>query len=153
MKIRKMPVMHHGGVNVTPLIDVVMCLIIFFMLVAKIGMKTGAEKMNLPTSTLGVRIPLGNTVTLNVRQGDQTEPVVTTLIDGGIAQVMVRDGDAGHQSHPLREMLQQARASNPNVKVIIRAPWDLPYEFMEPVFQACAEAGIGNLNYTTEAVR
>ena len=37
MKKHIMPEMKEGGVNVTPLIDIVMCLIIFFMLVAKIG--------------------------------------------------------------------------------------------------------------------
>ena len=43
-----MPESHAAHPNVTPLIDVVMCLIIFFMLVAKIGVSTGAEKMELP---------------------------------------------------------------------------------------------------------
>lgn len=148
MKIRRMPGMHHGGVNVTPLIDVVMCLVIFFMLVAKIGMKTGAEKMTLPTSVQGTRISLSNTVTLNVMRGDEL-PLVTTLIDGNVSQVNLQETAGGQQQHPLRQMLQQVHQANPNVKVIIRAPWDLQYQYIEPVFQACAEAGIGNLNYTT----
>ena len=38
-------------INVTPLIDVVMCLIIFFMLVAKIGVDTGADqRISIPAS-------------------------------------------------------------------------------------------------------
>jgi len=45
-----MPDMKEGGVNVTPLIDIVMCLIIFFMLVAKIGVTRGVDAhINLPT--------------------------------------------------------------------------------------------------------
>ena len=43
MRRHPMPAMTEGGVNVTPLIDIVMCMIIFFMLVAKIGVDTGAE--------------------------------------------------------------------------------------------------------------
>ena len=40
--------------NVTPLIDVVMCLIIFFMLVAKIGVTSGAEsEIDIPITQLG----------------------------------------------------------------------------------------------------
>ena len=67
MKKHKMPDMKEGGVNVTPLIDVVMCLIIFFMLVAKIGVKTGAAKMELPTTVLGKQMDeLGDSVILNV---------------------------------------------------------------------------------------
>jgi len=49
--------MKEGGVNVTPLIDVVMCLIIFFILVAKIGVSTGIDKkIDAPTTYLGVNI-------------------------------------------------------------------------------------------------
>jgi biopolymer transport protein ExbD len=67
MKKHTMPEMKEGGVNVTPLIDVVMCLIIFFMLVAKIGVSTGAAPMALPTTILGSKIEaLGDTVFLNV---------------------------------------------------------------------------------------
>jgi biopolymer transport protein ExbD len=62
-----MPEMKEGGVNVTPLIDVVMCLIIFFMLVAKIGVSTGATPMALPTTIMGKKIEeLTDTVFLNV---------------------------------------------------------------------------------------
>jgi biopolymer transport protein ExbD len=69
MSMRKhlMPEMKEGGVNVTPLIDVVMCLIIFFMLVAKIGVSTGAAPMALPTTIFGKKIEaLGDTVFVNV---------------------------------------------------------------------------------------
>ena len=45
MQIRRgMPEVKEGNINVTPLIDIVMCLIIFFMLVAKIGVSTGASR-------------------------------------------------------------------------------------------------------------
>src|SRR5690348_1577100 len=69
MKQHKMPDMKEGGVNVTPLIDIVMCLIIFFMLVAKIGVKSGADpKIKPPSTLLGGKIEdMGSTITLNVR--------------------------------------------------------------------------------------
>ncbi len=66
-KKHSMPEMKEGSVNVTPLIDVVMCLIIFFMLVAKIGVSTGAAKMELPETILGKKIEdLGDTLMINV---------------------------------------------------------------------------------------
>ena len=83
MKRHRMPDIKEGGVNVTPLIDIVMCLIIFFMLVAKIGVSTGAEKMAIPETIQGKRIDdMGNTLTLNVRSGAGDEPFVTALVDG-----------------------------------------------------------------------
>jgi len=41
MRGHKMPAAHATHPNVTPLIDIVMCLIIFYMLVAKIGVNMG----------------------------------------------------------------------------------------------------------------
>src|SRR3954470_6393717 len=68
MKKHSMPSMQEGGVNVTPLIDVVMCLIIFFILVAKIGVSTGIDnKIDAPTTYLGVKIDdLSNALALNL---------------------------------------------------------------------------------------
>jgi biopolymer transport protein ExbD len=67
MKKHRMPEMKEGGVNVTPLIDVVMCLIIFFMLVAKIGVSTGAKPMELPQTIAGKKIEeLGDSIVLNI---------------------------------------------------------------------------------------
>lgn len=72
-KKHSMPEMKEGGVNVTPLIDVVMCLIIFFMLVAKIGVSTGAAKMELPETIVGTKIEnLGDTLVVNVMNDPQT---------------------------------------------------------------------------------
>src|SRR2546421_12218867 len=67
VKRRGMPAAHGNEVNVTPFIDVIMCLIIFFMLVAKIGVNQGNKKMDLPFSYLGKKIEdMGNTLTLNI---------------------------------------------------------------------------------------
>jgi biopolymer transport protein ExbD len=72
-KKHSMPEMKEGSVNVTPLIDVVMCLIIFFMLVAKIGVSTGAAKMELPETILGKKIEdLGDTLMINVMNSPMT---------------------------------------------------------------------------------
>jgi hypothetical protein len=57
MSKRHIPESHAAHPNVTPLIDVVMVLIVFFMLVAKIGVSTGAdEKIKIPASILGIDI-------------------------------------------------------------------------------------------------
>ena len=65
MSKRHIPESHQAHPNVTPLIDIIMCLIIFFMLVAKIGVTTGAEKINIPTTVLGIKIDdMSNTLTL-----------------------------------------------------------------------------------------
>src|ERR1700760_3715416 len=67
MRRRHIPESHSAHPNVTPLIDIIMCLIVFFMLVAKIGVTTGAEKIDIPATFLGTKIDdMSNTLTLNI---------------------------------------------------------------------------------------
>src|SRR3954468_10900100 len=75
MRKHGMPESHSAHPNVTPLIDIVMCLIIFFMLVAKIGVTSGADPAIVPPSTLlGAKIEdMGNTFTRSGRD-DATVP-------------------------------------------------------------------------------
>src|SRR3954471_15197492 len=97
---RGMPAVRGSEVNVTPLIDVVMVLIVFFMLVAKIGVTTGAEPMDLPATILGAKIEdMGNTLTLNVRAGAGDEPLVTALISGKKEELRVLEPRTSR--HPL----------------------------------------------------
>src|SRR5438132_6906355 len=84
MRRRHIPESRATHPNVTPLIDVVMCLIIFFMLVAKIGVTTGADReIVVPATVLGRELAdPGNALTLNVREGYGDQPMVTALVDG-----------------------------------------------------------------------
>src|SRR3954462_7223890 len=83
MRRRHIPQAHANHPNVTPLIDVVMCLIIFYMLVAKIGVTSGADpSIAIPVSVLGKDLKdLGNPLLLNVREVADM-PFVTALVDG-----------------------------------------------------------------------
>ena len=146
--------------NVTPLIDVVMCLIIFYMLVAKIGVATGAdETITVPESLIGGDIrDFGNTLTLNVRAGVGGQPLVSALVGGKVTELALKDGDAA----PLRDALRQIRFGrdgtantpddNPDFKVIIRADENAPYTAIEPVLMACAEAAVRNVAFNTRRV-
>jgi biopolymer transport protein ExbD len=150
MKRGKMPDSQVTHPNVTPLIDVVMCLIIFYMLVAKIGIRTGAEeKIDLPTSIQGIKIKdIGNTVTLNVTAAGE-QPMVTTLIGGNIQEVKVVE--AGKK--PLKSLLELGKKYNPNLKVIIRGDQNLDYRFLEPVLFTCAEAQVKEVNFATKETK
>ena len=165
-KRKGMPHAHGNEVNVTPLIDVVMCLIIFFMLVAKIGVNQGNKQMDLPFSYLGKKIDdLGNTLTLNILpKGDMekikakneidripaTDFQVVALVDGEERDLPIKIGDASPK-FPLREVLTQMKARyKDQFKVIIRADADLPFTLVEPTLVECANAGATNINFTTQ---
>ena len=167
MAKHKMPAAHGNEVNVTPLIDIIMCLIIFFMLVAKIGVTTGAKPMTLPESYLGKKIEdMSNTLTLNILpseteadlvaiEADQAtprkEPQVTALVDGLDRDLPINIGEGASASHPLRETLVKYKKQfGEDFKVIIRAHAKLPFKMVEPVLIECANANAPNVNFTTK---
>jgi biopolymer transport protein ExbD len=149
-----MPDMKEGGVNVTPLIDIVMCLIIFFMLVAKIGVSTGAEKMEIPETVWGLKIDdMGNTLLLNVRRGASDEPLITALVHDKLQEIRLSQvGASGKVESPLVDLLTKLRNRNEEFRIIIRAEKDLPYRYLEPVLLAAGQANVKNVNFNTRIV-
>ena len=104
MRKHGMPEAHAAHPNVTPLIDVVMCLIIFYMLVAKIGVARGVDPaITLPASVQGLDIKdMGNTLILNVDERGG-EPLVTALFPSAAA--MAKSGATSASSiRPLASM-------------------------------------------------
>ena len=154
MKRSRMPAISEGGVNVTPLIDIVMCLIIFFMLVARIGISTGADaNIEIPETIVGVNIDdMGNAITLNVRGGVGDDPFVTALVSGEIRELKLVENRGGKLESPLVNLLVELRKRNKDFKVIIRGEKDMPYKYLEPVLSACSQANVSNLNFNTKVV-
>jgi hypothetical protein len=117
-----MPAIQEGNVNVTPLIDVVMCLIVFFMLVAKIGVNTGAEKdIELPVSILGKElkdIGVESSLVLNVRE-IAGQPFVTALVED--ASVSVGGGRRGGAGEPVElKIFEPSTGRRPLTEVLRR---------------------------------
>jgi biopolymer transport protein ExbD len=160
-----MPEVKEGNVNVTPLIDVVMCLIIFFMLVAKIGVATGADTtIDIPASRLGqdLKDP-GQALTLNVIPGAGDQPVVTALVDSSSNQPQeIKLIDPVTNKKPLLEVLRKiklgpdGRANTDDdkndLKLIIRGDQEMAYKYLEPVLITCAEARVKNVNFNTRTI-
>lgn len=173
MRRKPMPIVRDANVNVTPLIDIVMCMIVFFMLVAKIGVDTGADPdIEVPVTQLGKdldEIGKESAVVLNVREvGGQ--PFVTALVesDGSVSKtgrpVELKIFDPVTRIRPLSEALRRLRygrdarpggadhdSDNPEFKVIIRGDRNMSYAALEPVLRACMEANVKNVNFNTRA--
>jgi biopolymer transport protein ExbD len=157
MKRHSMPDMKEGGVNVTPLIDVVMCLIIFFMLVAKIGVSSGIDnKIDAPQSYLGVKIDdMSNTLALNLYPkpggAGMDEPQIIYTDKGHQTEIKLQDDKGGKIVHPVREVLMAMKKDRGDkFKVIINADKGMKYAQLQLVLQACAEAGVMNIDFATK---
>jgi len=158
MKRRPMPQMKEGGVNVTPLIDIVMCLIIFYMLVAKIGVAVGVDpSINIPSSLRGLNIKdFGNTLTLNVRPGPLANagpvPQITAAIGGTMTELHI-SGTTDSLVDTLRYLRQgdpnRNIPPNPSFSVIIRGEKSMTFQYLAPVLIACAQANVHNVSFAT----
>jgi biopolymer transport protein ExbD len=172
MSKRHIPESHSAHPNVTPLIDVVMVLIVFFMLVAKIGVSTGADdSIKIPKTILGSDIQdMGNTLTLNVRPSKASTmfPEVKALVaapGGGPPVITELKVDMVNNTSQLINTLlfyrygkdlkkggTDTNADNDNFQVIIRGDLEMQYHLLEPVLMACARAHVKAVNFNTEKV-
>jgi len=172
-KRKGMPDAHAEHPNVIPLIDIIMCLIVFYMLCARIGIDTGAEEMVIPKSLQGVQIEdLGNTLTLNVFKGVNTadsSPRIVALVPNPETSSSVKQElkiiEPRTNRKQLLETLRYFRfgkdmkpgggglnSDNDRFSVIIRGEEDMDYRFLEPVLITCAEAAVANVNFATGTI-
>ena len=151
MRKHKMPEVHGSEVNVTPLIDVVMCLIIFFMLVAKIGVSSGINKdIDAPNTYLGVKISdMANALALNLysKAGTDEPQVIVDLKGARQKELKLQDG----AKYPLQEVLKDLKKDRGDkFKVIINADKGMRYAQVQLILQQCAMAGVSNINFATK---
>ncbi|MEL6739543.1 MAG: biopolymer transporter ExbD [Planctomycetota bacterium] len=121
-----------GRINVTPLIDVVMCLIVFFLLVGQLALdRRGSDP--LPRTLFGER-------------AEPPEPVVVSVLDGGL---VLLDG-VERPVESLETALAGRLAREPGLRLRVRAGRDRDFAEVRPVLAAAGEAGIATLELATE---
>jgi biopolymer transport protein TolR len=123
-----------GEINVTPLVDVMLVLLIIFMVTA-------------PLLTQGVNIDLPDTNAPALQQN--IEPLVITVR---------KDGSLYMQKHPvqlkqLAARVQAMRNNNPNLPVFIRGDAKAAYQYVAQVLSSLEQAGIKKVGLVTEPNR
>jgi biopolymer transport protein ExbD len=163
-KKRHMPEAHGEHPNVVPLIDVMLCIIVFYMLAAKIGVSSGAdESIKLPETNFGKELrDVGSTNTLIVNVTERlNEPFITAVVEGGssLQELSVKTDDKTRRS--LETELKKLRFGadgkpntaddNPDLKVIVRGDGEeLTYRAFFPVMVAITNAGVSNVFHNTK---
>lgn len=125
-----------GDVNVTPLIDVVMCMIIFFLIVGKLVADQRAQ-LRLPETRSGSARAAQDVLVINVlasAEGEAHVVVDNTPVETGAVADLVR-----------------ARlADKPTTVVQLRASRELAYGAVRPIIDACRDAGVPSLRLAAE---
>jgi biopolymer transport protein ExbD len=133
MKIPRRTIASEASINMTPMIDVVFQLIIFFLVTSHFARQEAHLPLPLPAADSAKAIP----------EDDQPRLVINVTADGTLLF-------SGRSLSPedLRQRLAERIAElGKDVEVRIRADRSVPYRHIEPVLLACARAGIWNVNY------
>lgn len=125
-----------GDINVTPLIDVVMCMIIFFLIVGKMAADQRAQ-LRLPETASGSS------------RAAQDVLVVNVLADADRAARVVVDNEL-IGTEQLGLLVLARLAEKPGTVVQLRASRELAYGAVRPVLEACRAAGVPSLRLAAE---
>ncbi len=125
-----------GSVNVTPMIDVIMVLIVFYLIVGQ----TAAESrrpMPLPIASSGSRQSAPGPIVVNV------------VVQGG--SVVIEVDRRLLNPDELAALIEARLARRPETGVQIRADRSLSFGAVEPIIAACRAAGVSVVRIATEA--
>ncbi len=120
-----------SDINVTPLVDVMLVLLIIFMLTA-------------PMMTQGVDVNLPQTTARPLQQDE--EPIIVTVTKKG--EIFV-DRTRGDQAK-LRDQLVDLAQRNTNRTILLKADKDVPYGLVVAVMADIKGAGFDKLGMVTE---
>lgn len=139
MRIRRKYKAYSIAFNMTPMIDVVFLLIVFFMLVSAFA---SAENVPMhlpdPQRSRARNVDLANRLVINCFPIDPAAPA---------SGVLYRVGPNRPQSlAEISNALLTARETTPDLQVVIRADRRLPYADVREVMKLVADHGIVNMN-------
>ena len=133
MRVPASQPLRSASFNMTPMIDVVFLLIIFFLVSSHLAQQEVQLDLELPTATTGGPPAMRSSarVTVNVRA------------DG---QVLL--GSDPVNVEQLGRRLQYVRQQvGPELEVRLRSDRNVPYRYVEPVLVSCAKNGIWNVTF------
>ena len=122
------------GINMTPMIDVVFQLLIFFLVSSHLAKQEGQLPLPLPSATTGERpdeASTGRRVTLNIQS------------DG----LLLLAGRPTTESELPARLSRLRDEQGPSVELRLRVDRRAAYAAVEPVLAACAEVGVWNVAF------
>ncbi len=138
------------SLNLAPMVDVMMCLIIFFLLASALIDQENYKDLLLPWAAAAEEVKkseLGRRVTVNVVHEDGAEPrYVTAEWDGEQIRQTERTPEAIERL--LLERAERAREVGEELRCIIRADAEATYADVEAVLRAAGQAQIAKIVFS-----
>jgi len=117
--------------NITPLIDIVFLLVIFFLVASHFARSEPTEEVNLPEAerTAEEEIPRRLTITVQADGTYSTNAQVVSL-------------------ETLEQMIAEGAGDRPDEYAVrVRGDRDVPYRSIEPIMLACARNGVTRFGF------
>ena len=127
------------GFNMTPMIDVVFLLIIFFLVSSHLvrqDTQMESEELNLPQADSG-----------QPAEADLARRVVVNVLPDPVSGGRFVVGGRPIRSDELHELIAYRDRSGRRMEVRIRADCTVPYRVVEPLMIACARAGVWKVTF------
>jgi biopolymer transport protein ExbD len=133
--------------NLAPMVDVMMCLIIFFLVASK--MVTASTRIDMPWAEAAKLVEgseLGERVTITVARADERDDEATYVItDWDGQQVVERTLRVDEIPGLLQARARLAEREGHPIRCVINADRMVMYKHVEVVLRGCGLAKIGNV--------
>jgi len=137
--------------NLAPMVDVMMCLIIFFLLASKL-VDAQHHPLNLPYAQTAVEVErgeLGRRVVINVRPSEDDPRRAEYIVEAWDGQnITERRLPTTEIVDYLRAGADRAREAGAGLRCVIRADQEVSYEQVEIVLRGCGLAKIAKVVFS-----
>jgi biopolymer transport protein ExbD len=122
------------SLDLTPLIDIVFLLVIFFLVASQTARNESNEKIELPLASQAT---------------DSQDQVTRRLVVTVTSDQSLHVGGQVVTLEQVTRLLERARAESPagDYEVRIRGDRRVPFRAVEPLMVACAQSGITRIGY------
>lgn len=136
--------------NLAPMVDVMMCLIIFFLLASQwIDSQNRPLKLAYAQTAEEDQRSLGARVVINVRPNADDPERVEFVVQGWDGQQLTERRLADDQvASYLQSRASLSDAADGNLRCIVRADRNVKYENVEVVLRACGLAKISKISFS-----
>lgn len=137
MKVKRRKI-KRGRVEIIPMIDTIVILLIFYMSFARVAEMERESNIKLPLSIAGDEFKkLPNQIIVNMFSSDD-----------------ISVGGREYKMNDLPNLLQRLKASDPQVNsLILRGNRDMVYKDLSDFMKACSKAGIPDVTFATLEAR
>jgi biopolymer transport protein ExbD len=140
--------------NLAPMVDVMMCLIIFFLLATEL-VDRAHRPMDLPFAVAAQmvdRSEFGSRVVINIRDSDDEANRAEYVVVGWDGRKITEQALPPEEIEPfLLAKAQQSAARKENMRCVIRADKQVAYRDVEVVLRGCGLAQIGKIVFSANA--